>query len=271
MFGTQNTTLQEKIILLLKDNSLSAKSLYVAINKDSRRDYSIQAIYDQLRILVSEEVLIKEKQFYIVNNDWLVYLKHTFFENKQIKITENQKNIYTCSNLLDADKLYKNLFYSLPNKSNVFIYNPEPFWHFIEQRKESESRFYIEQDRIKRNIYCVVGGSAKYYQDYKKTFKTKSFYIEAEKIESMDSSTHITIIGEYIMYVKINEKIDREIKKLFNEDILENDLSEKINKISHKQSKHKLVIEHNPKKALILKKRIARKFFSEKEISNMFN
>ena len=38
-------------------------------------------------------------------------LKKEIFENKQIKIAENQKNIYTCSNLLDADKLYKNLFY----------------------------------------------------------------------------------------------------------------------------------------------------------------
>lgn len=184
MFGTKN--IQEKIILLLKDNKLSAKSLHLEINKDTTRKYSIQAIYNKLRILVSDEILIKEKQFYIINNDWLVYLRQSLFENIKINITENQKNIYTCLNLLDADKLYKNLFYSLSNKSNVFIYNPEPFWHFIEQRKDSESRFYIEQNKTKRNVYCLVGGSTKHYQNYKKTFKTKSFHIDTEKMKSMD-------------------------------------------------------------------------------------
>jgi hypothetical protein len=271
MFGTENTTLQEKIVLLLKDKKLSAKSLLVVINKKSIKNYSIQAIYDQLRIMILNEVLLKEKQFYVINNDWLIYLKHLFFETTKFEIAQNQKNIYRCSNLIEADKLWKNIFYSLSNDNDVFIYNPEPFWHFIEQRKESESRFYKEQKSLERNSYCVVGGSGQHYQNYKKAFRSKQFQIEAENIESMEEDTHITAFGEYVIYVKINEKIAAKIKKVFSEDISEKELSEKINNISYENFKHKFVLEHNPKKSLILKKRIARIFLSEKEIFNMLN
>ncbi len=269
MFETKNTSLEEQIIILLINSSLSAKVIHTKINKLSR-SYSLQAIYGQLGKLVSDEVLIKQKQNYSINNDWTTRIKHLFSFKELMKLDVNQKNIYSCATLSEVDKLWKNIFYSLPEEKHVFLYTPEPFWYLLRRRTDSENTFYKEQLGDTYRTYVVINGHGTAAKRYHKNFLQPTFRIEMGIVSTTPEGVGVSVFGDYVLSVSIDPKIRKQIVKLFLQDISENVLSDNINILDRYRSKHKLTIEHNPKKALLYKKRIGKYFFSRKKMEEIF-
>jgi len=103
--------------------------IHTKINKLSR-SYSLQAIYGQLGKLVSDEVLIKQKQNYSINNDWTTRIKHLFSFKELMKLDVNQKNIYSCATLSEVDKTLEKYLYSLPEEKQCISVYPRAFLVF---------------------------------------------------------------------------------------------------------------------------------------------
>ena len=269
MFGTTKHTLPEEIILFLKkEPSLSAKSLLVKIREKTKRAYSLQAVYDQLRFLTKEGVLLKQKNFYSLNRDWLIFMQYFFQEERSnSSLPQEKKTIYTCHDLYAVDRIWKNIFYSLPSQP-LFIYNPEPFWHLLDARKTSEHIFYQEIQKHSQKSYCIVAGTSQHYRHYRDTFKKPSFAIEIQKIPSMKENVHIVVSGDFILSTKIDQKVNEKIRELFLS--RKRDIERELNAVASMKAKHKLIVEHNPQKALMYKKRIARMFMSEKKTRELF-
>jgi len=266
MLGTSQTNLQEKIVTLLIDNPLSAKGLLSNL-KSAGMNYSIQALYDQLRILVKEGVLIKNKSTYSINADWITKIK-TLLRIPEIKLSEKQRVTTYCKTLLETDIAWKDLYYKTPKTEHVFFYNPDQLWLFIEDRQESEDLFYSSKKEY--TGYYLLGGSYPTHLEFRRAYRTDKFKIEMELLESIKPNMHISVIGDYILSVVLDEDQSQQIHNaISNHDLSHEEIGKQINDIAKVETRHKVIYERNRKKAHMLAKRIGATFLSRKQIEEI--
>ena len=142
MIGTPIKTLKEEIIEILLLGPASTKRLRSQAAQQGH-DVTLQGIYKQLNILLESGVILKNKQVYTINNEWVKSVSNTLSIQGIELPEEGEKFTYKFNSLQNLDAHWKHVMSSFrkkfPNEA-FFSYCPHQIWIYVPTRNESEGR-----------------------------------------------------------------------------------------------------------------------------------
>lgn len=261
--------LSEQIIDILSYcKFLSAKEIQHKIKKTSRRVYSIQGVYKELKTLQENGVIFKVKKTYSLHLPWVLnflsraeVLSKNYIEDSKLNTilpSLNNKKIWHFTNLLKMNDFWAYLILTLVQKSQNKIllgWNPHPWFHLIQTEKERE---YIKSLKITNSkLYLIVGDNTFLDKWSVKFWDNKTVnYSFAKSGFSSKESTYYNVIDDYVLTVKIDKKTSKQIKQIYDKTTSMNDIDlPSVIKIFSKKTKSSVWLEKNPKKARRIKNR----------------
>src|SRR5690606_13243964 len=140
MIGTHKKNLKEDIIEILLKGSASSKKLR-SLLQDLGYDLILQGIYKQLNTLHEAEVVLKNKQVYTINNEWVKNVSKIMSVQDIDLPEEGEKFTYKFNSLQNLDAHWKHVMSSFRKKfphEAFFSYCPHQIWIYIPHRNESE-------------------------------------------------------------------------------------------------------------------------------------
>ncbi len=261
LLGKEKTT-QDYIVecLAKKPQKIDAIQKYISHYKKITRP----AIYDQLRKLISDGVILKNKTEYFISNEWVEKIRDFFAGTGIPHLNEGESLTYIFKSLHQMDQFWKHVFpiyHNLYKSEPIYMYDNHCFWVYIEGRTESEDQHYKSYKPKKRRAYFLIGGETKLDFDFKRKYNNKYLKINAVKIKPIKNTDHITVIGNIVINSKTPADFSKNIHKIYEDKKMSKE--EKIKEINKEVKKIKKVyfkIEHNKKKAEKYKKIIGRDF-----------
>ena len=268
MIGMNNNSTEDIIVAGFLEQSRTAQDIrsYLSAQKKS---LSLTSLYEQLNKLVEKHILIKTGKMYSLNKEWLQYMRDLLHPRNEYILSAGEKMKYQLTELSRAEMYWKHIMHSLyisyPNEA-IFMYNPHSFWSLIPGRKASEDNYVNHHEKNKRYGYYVLGGTTIHDINLRKQYSARYYKVDIHYIESFSRNEHITVIGDLVFTMKIPialaKKIDQLYLSLTDETILAREIGELEKHTWRIDSK----IEHNAKKAQILRRRIGQQFLSKKEL-----
>ncbi len=269
-------TLRDKIIVLLGEKPLSGSDIVVVFCNSN--NVTPQAVYKALRVLVHEEIIVKEKQLFTLNALWLSHMRkfidmseyilgvhheQSFFDplSKSRQITLRFKN----TELLDiyCGHLLLTLFDRFKGKP-IFFYNHHEW--FIYDRPLSENYLYEKVAESGHRVFLTLGADTSLARSFRKKFEKGNIQITIDESFSIPITDYICIIGEYIITARYDRSTVQAIDNLFKvATFTTEDDSKKLRKILDNCTDARIIINRNNKRAQKLRKKLAKNFIIKKE------
>jgi hypothetical protein len=271
LLGTKKT-LYDHIIeaLLVNEASVSQIESYLT-GKNTK--VTIQGIYKALRELIAEDIVVKQKKKYSINNVWRKKVGELFSKHTAFSLSSGENVTYRFTKLVHLDAFWKHTLNDLLKESGNFPnfdYVPHQFWFYTRGRRESELEYYTTYENTKTYLFSTIGGITPMDKRMKEHEQTNYHQVHLSEKSPFSRREHATIMGSYIIVTKVSAKLayatDELYLKVTDEKILETEL----NKLFSDYGTIKLSIEHNQKKASVLRKKLATNFYIPKEIHNKF-
>lgn len=268
MIGTHKKNLKEDIIEILLKGSASSKKLR-SLLQDLGYDLTLQGIYKQLNTLLEAEVILKNKQVYTINNEWVKNVSKIMSVQDIDLPEEGEKFTYKFNSLQNLDAHWKHVteaFNKILGNEPMFLYSYHQFWIYTPTREESERKFAGEFLNKKQHTFYVIGGVTDLDKKYRNSFKDPYYKVENFSIKSLKDKEHLLIIGNFIINVKVPDDVTKQIDAIYKLDkqikLKENDLKELLGK----NYKSMFTIENNLEKANRIKRKISQPFILPEEV-----
>lgn len=272
MIGYSNNNSEDIIVQILLADSGTATDIKKSL-QDRGRDISLASLYEQIQKLIEKKIIIKTKKIYSINKEWLQHIRELFVAKNEYVVTNGEYIKHQTKGLGKAELFWKHVMHSLyssyPNEA-VFIYNPHPFWDQVPGRKHSENDYFNYHEKNKRNGYYVLGGTTIHDINYRKEYSAQYFKIDLKSMNSFNRRDSITVIGDLIFTMSTSASFAKRIDTIYETFTESEKLGNEIAILCEHEWIINSKIEHNPKKALVLKKRIARIFMSSEKLSAIF-
>ena len=260
--------IKETIISLLAKGSVDSIDLQKQVSE--QKNVTKQGFYKALRELVTEEVVIKNKQLVALSNVWVNKIqaftssidKQYQSEDSFLNLEEGESLIYHFKSLASLDVLWMHYFYIIAKKEPTepfLFYNSHEFWSLF--RFEEENAMYEWVSNTGRNSYGVIGGNTAL--DRNTTAYVKKYGIEFayEDKMSMPKNYFTSIIGDYILDTILDMNTANEIDRLYKNNLEWNEgVAKQLAAILKNLKRSKVVIYRNKKKAEMLRKKLMKYF-----------
>jgi len=273
MILQEKPKLEERIIeLLMKQPNITAAHLHRTINEHAA-DYSIQAIYKELRKLHSVGVIAKHGPRFALRIPWVLNVAALVEEMKQHYVDEQQfdhlllapgkKKIWHFTNLNILNNFWSQVLLVVINQAKdkrIYGYSPHPWYHLLQTEQEDQ---YIQSLRHSgARLYLMMGGRT-FLDKWATKYWPKSVveYSFAESPYEQNRGWYFDLIDDYLVSVKLDATTIKAIETLYENtvDWEQLDLA-KVLLLAQTKVKASLWLEHNPQKADAIRKRFA-KFF----------
>jgi hypothetical protein len=255
-------TTEERIISLLLKNSLSGAEL-LAILDISGKKITKQALYNVLRKLIQDEIVVKHAKIFSLSRLWLQNMANLFTsaqdrygieleKNDFLSIHEGDKISYTFKNPYEADQFWGHAFDILIDKTPVevpiVLYNPHQW--FLLVRTDSEYQLLERISKEGKKLHNHIGSSNALDRYVEKYFDLPGLqYVINEQGSFEARNYYINIFNNYIIEVYIDEKVAEEIDRFYEQYTDFDKIAEKKLQSIVSQGKTRLVISRNSKKA----------------------
>jgi hypothetical protein len=250
------------------DNPASSKKIQSLLKKRGV-NVTIQGIYKQLNTLLGSEVILKNKQQYTINNEWIKNISK-ILDIQEIDLPkEGEKFTYKFNSLRNLDAHWKHVTEAFNKKLEnepMFLYSYHQFWMYTPSHEESERKFAGEFFNKKQYTFYVIGGVTDLDKKYKDSFKDSYYKVENYSIKSLKEKEHILVIGNFIINVKVPDDITKMIDSIYKTDEKIDVKEEKLKEILGTNHKSMFTIENNLSKANKIKRKIAQPFVLPLEI-----
>lgn len=273
MLYTKKESLEDKIVRYLTDSN---KTIY-GIKEGLKREKNMvtdQGIYKSIRLLIKEEVVIKNKDIFSLNEEWKNKIIEGFQKNIEFELSEKEQIQFDLSSLIHLDQQWKNITISIQKNISgfpVFFYNPHDIWSFLsESRKQSEISYYKNLYKNKTYSFCVNAGNTKFDKIMRQERETEYNRININD-ELFKNTDYITIIGDYITIVRISKKTAELIERNYKESKDYQDFQKQIQKLGIEKKKVKLIIEKNKQKAKTLRKKLSKNLYIPKDLIEKYD
>ena len=236
--------LEEAIPLCLKDSPLEGPVLQEKIKEKYQRRFSKETFYRCLRLLLREEVLVKQKGFYALNHHWIEKLEMFVAQDTAKLDTENilaceegDKVSYTFKNA-DNMGIYWAHTYDLVFKQHdprvpILIYHPHEW--LILARPHAEEHFLKRFAKSKKTAYFAVAGSTALDGSFRKQWQNKYLIIGTNINLGLEETVYLNILGDCIFKVTVEKEFAQKIHSFFEkyEAVTETNRDELIKMIRH--------------------------------------
>ncbi|MFA5024789.1 MAG: hypothetical protein WC523_07635 [Patescibacteria group bacterium] len=233
--------------------------------KNDRPKTTKQAVYAALRVLKKTEQILTYKGMASLNLTWLnsmvnyfnlakhSYIKGDDSQSSFIDLEDKEKIKYYFRSPIKADVFWTHALYLLVERSKpgepVFLYNPHEW--FLLARKENEQNIFKTINRNGHRLLLTAGNSLFLDKYIKKYFDNDlSQYHAKENPLFEENNYYLNIVGDFLIEVWLDKKMADKIDKLYQEaQSWDDNIHEKLNAIIDTESRMKIVISKNRKKA----------------------
>jgi len=261
MLYTNIEKIDDRIVKKLLENGPHT----IAQFESSLNDKSRRAIFKSLRQLIDNGVVIKVKQSYLLNEEWVGQVRQAIDKDRIVipEISPGDKITYEFKSLVKVDELWKSLYLSgYMNSSPTVFYNSHNIWPLVPGRQASEELYY-QSLRPNKKTYFVIGSNTKLDQIFKKENESRYLKINLDSEINLDRRHFITINGNIIVQVILPLYFIQKIDHLYQ--AYENDPSviKRIKQLLGTEVKVKMTIKQKEKKVIKLQKQLLKNFYVE--------
>lgn len=244
--------------------------------KNDRPNTTKQAVYASLRGLKKSEQILTYRGVASLNLTWLNlmvnyfalakhnYVKGGVSQNNFIDLEDKEKIKYYFQNPIKADVFWTHALYLLvernEQKEPIFLYNPHEW--FLLTRNENEQTVFKTINRRGHRLLLTVSNNwflDKYVRKYFDN-NLSQYYIK-EKPLFKENNYYLNIIGDFVIEVWLDKKIADRIDKFYQEtEIWDEGAYERLKSIVNTESRMKIVISKNHKKAEKIKNSLKKHF-----------
>ena len=171
MIYTKKESLEDRIVryLILKNQTINT------LNDELRNEEihaTNQGVYKSLRFLIQEEVVVKHKDYFSLNEEWKNKIVNDLQNERNFELSEHESVQFDLNSLIHLDQQWKNITLSIQKNLSefpVFFYNPHDIWSFLsDSRKKSEELYYENLLKNKIHTFTVNGGDTEFDKLIKK-------------------------------------------------------------------------------------------------------
>jgi DNA-binding Lrp family transcriptional regulator len=274
----ERSQLENHIIATLASNGPSTVAiLHSRLNTDDAV-CSIQGVYRVLRQLITDGIVIKNKSVVSIALPWLLDLsslvqsmQDTFLHPSSLsQLLPKQgakKRIWTFTNLFTMNTFWSHLLVTIAKHAQApysVHYSPHTWYRLLHKQHSFQCTKTMLQEM--ENTYTVVG-SRSYLDDYAVSEVTDRFehahqYLaRASEYIDKDRALHIDVIGDYVFFVKLDEKTHASLEDLYAKTTTIDDINiPDIIDIYSQNTKIRVLLKKDPHKARVYRKKFEQIF-----------
>lgn len=272
LLGTRKTLCDHIIERLLeKEAPVSDLEAYL---KSRNTKATIQGVYKALRELIDEDIVVKQKKVYSINNVWREKMGGMVSKKYQFKLSAEEQVVYRFNKIAHLDAFWKHTLNDLQKETGGFPnfdFVPHQFWFYAEGRRQSELEYYKSFEKAETYLFSTIGGETAMDKRMKEIEQTKYHQVHLDGTNPFGRRDNITIMDSYIIITRISGKLAQQVDDLYKTTTDEKKLEEDLNKFFKDSGTIKLTIEHNKKKAKLLRKKMSANFYIPKELKEKFD
>lgn len=234
---------------------------------------TVQGVYKSLRELMTDDIVVKQKQTYSISNVWRNKVVKLVSGRSAFSLSAGEEVIYRFQKLEHLDMFWKHSMQDIQDTYRdfpIFHALPHNFWYYVPGRKESEEEYYSDFEHRETHAYSIIGGKTIHdtliKQNYTHPFHQYELYAEYP----FSRRDHLSIIGPYIITTRVSSTLTRVVDHVYNIAKTEKELSELLRNKFAKPGATIMTVEHNETKAKKLRKRMAKDFYVPRELRERF-
>lgn len=272
LLGTRKT-LYDHIMELLLEKETNVPDISTCLERLEVKA-TIQGIYKALRELIAEDIVVKQKKLYSINSVWRSKASNLLREQYRFKLSPGEEVAYRFNKIAHLDAFWKHTLNDIQKEIGTyptFAFLPHQFWYFIEGRTESEIEYEEAFSKEKIFYFSVIGADTLLDRNIKTTLENKFHQISLQSKSSFSRRDHVSVMKDYVITTRISKHLAQEIDKLYD---IEKDLvsfTEKLHTLLKRPDVIQMIVVHNQKKALALRRTLSKTFYIPKEIQNEFD
>lgn len=268
MLGTSSISVKEKIIIILSERGPSTASWILS---KIQPIITKQSIYQELRHLMEDGIVIKVKKLYSLRFAWVLKLHEltnrmyttSLNSAETLWLPTEKRKVWKLPDIRHALQLWSHLsmlLFKTTSSRYIYEYAPHAWYHLINSDTEKQFQAVLKKENI--NFYLIVGSDTFLDRSYQQYFKISGAKISfSESCFSNITSEYFSVIGDNIIRVILPLKLSNEIDNVFSstdtwgaKEIIE------INKVLSKKTDIRIEVIKNPLKSAKLTKQF-REFF----------
>lgn len=268
MLLTPKTTLSEKILFVLGKHPNSTAEFILKVVGPS--NYSIQAVYKELRTMQKFGAVVKVGHSFSLRVSYVLALSEMFDAFQTISLSSGlssdilsgpSKQVWRLNSLIKVVNFWDYLLVGLVSVSKskqLFGYTKHAWYHLAQP--EAEDRYLQAIRRVGGKIFLTLGSkrpldvwSEKFWPKDVVEFGYGKSFLES------DEDLEFDVIDDYIVTVKKDKKVSQIVEGVYSSVAHPRDFSG-LAEIFLRPASVKVVLEKNPKKAMVLRKKFTRFF-----------
>jgi hypothetical protein len=269
MLFTKKRYLSDQIVeIILQHEIIDVKGIISEINTTDTSP-TFQGIYKALQELVMSEVLVKQGVNYSINNMWLLNFQNPKQNSKALLLQENETVSYRFTNISHLDSFYKhNISILSQHIQNIPIFHavPHHIWFYLPNKYKSETMFHRSLRKSNKNTFTIIGGKSPQDISIKKLFVQELGQCETVSRYPFNRRDHITVLGPYIITVRLSLALSKKIDTIFNSNLDEILLRKQIEIALDKPGATTLTIINNEQESLKIQKKYLKYFHVPRNI-----
>jgi hypothetical protein len=266
MLYGKHRSLEDKIAELILASPYQVKRLHEElVHQDSR--LSLRAVYKAVNQLIDSGILLKVGKVIRVNEEWARYIRKQLAQTASLQLAVGERMTHSFTSIAHLDAFWTTIAFQLEElekDGEIFFYNPHNFWAYIPERKENEDAYYSHFAESKLHAFFTIGGESHADLEFKRNYQNEYLQIDTRLIPSLSRTDHITIMGDFIITVRIAKQLAIHMDELYASGQTISGLSPSLIKLYRRSFPSRFVLENNPAKAERLKKILSLNFYFHK-------
>jgi hypothetical protein len=263
---------QEEILRIIARGPINGTDILAVVSL--KLSITKQGLYKILRQLLFSEIIVKEKNFFVLNKLWLTRFSDFIeeseknlginlpFENSLL----NGRKTIIFKNAEALDIYWGHLYLALAQK-----FEDKPFFFFnrhswsIYERPQSENYLYKTSLKKAQKILITLGVNTLIAQNFKKQFAKNNIQITIDEEFLIPKTDSLCVVDDYFIATRYDYKTIGLMDKLFGQATAFGEVeSKELHKILANCKKPKIIITKNAKKANTWRRRLAKNFVIKK-------
>lgn len=279
MLFSKKENLKDHIVSLLQYGPKEATGLIEAMKK-TRPGTTKQGVYDALRVLQAQEVVVKSKKTVSLSAPWLTKAER-FVAQSLKKTVHDSSGSWPISHLADGESMrysfktfwqmnhYDNhvavaLLQLLPPDVPAFYYNQREI--FIYKTKEGEDELVLDFTKDQRQVCILFGNTSEFDKQVMREHDSPLLqYHFLKKPLIANQQQYFGILGDFVTEYRLDLGLVRAIDRFYKTHNEYNASAVRdLQKIMHLPGRHRFKISRNEKRAKMLRKKIEKYFYFPK-------
>ncbi len=265
-------SLDEKIVLLLKDGGLNTGELLSRIQKTDA--VTKQGFYAALRRLKAEDCVVVQGRTVALNTTWIQKMRNLVLGMGSVytddagaigilSLADKESVSYSFATIQQLDAFWghaqKIVVYATPVSDPVYTYVPH-FWSYI-GRKDTEHTLVDDVTSLGKQFLITVGGDTALDKAIKGDFNAELRQYHIQRLFD-DNAYYVVVIGDFIFEIHLDPKAVELIENIYQRNTgITGIVAQMLAQIPKMRVRSKLKISRNRTRAKKLKAKMAKNFF----------